>query len=88
MMVLFDAVGGRERLFDHYVQGMNFTPSRPAFENMRDGMLQAASGDAADRCLIWEAFAQFGVGVGAKGTVKGPRVTITQSTVVPDSCTP
>ena len=43
-------------------------------ENMRDGILQAAS--AGDQCLIWEAFAHFGVGVGAKATVKGGRVNI------------
>jgi hypothetical protein len=47
-------------------------------------MLAAA---AADRqCLIWEGFAHFGVGVGARGTTRGNRVIITESFALPPSC--
>lgn len=70
---------------DDWVDGFNFTPSTPAYEDMRDGMLAAAA--AARQCLIWEAFAHFGVGVGASGTVS-PRgtVTIVESFELPSTC--
>jgi hypothetical protein len=70
---------------DDWVDGMNFTPSTPAYEDMREGMLAAA---AADRqCLIWEGFAHFGVGRGAIGAVsRRGAVTITESFVKPVTC--
>jgi extracellular elastinolytic metalloproteinase len=52
---------------------------------MRDGMLQGAV--SARQCLIWEGFAHFGVGVGAKGTANSNgTVTITESFTRPASC--
>jgi extracellular elastinolytic metalloproteinase len=70
---------------DDWVDGFHFTPSTPAYENMRDGMLQGAA--AARQCLIWEAFAHFGVGVGASGTVSSRGVvTITESFTKPATC--
>ena len=70
---------------DDWVNGMNFTPSTPAYENMRDGMLAGAP--AARQCLIFEAFAHYGVGVGATGTVSGSgTVTITESFALPPGC--
>jgi len=77
-----------DALFNYYVDGMNFTPATPTFEQMRDGMLQSASSSAADACLIWKSFAQFGVGVGAKATVsRRGAVSITESFTLPNSCT-
>ena len=77
-------------LWDDMVGGMNFTPSGPAMEDMRDGILaQAAS---SRDCLIWEAFAAFGIGEGAQAKIKGGgpfgggSVTITESFSVPSSC--
>ena len=55
-----------DSLFDIVIDGMNFTPLRPAFEDMRDGILAAATTQAED-CLVWRAFAQFGIGQGADG---------------------
>ncbi len=69
-----------------FVDGMNFTPSTPAFEDMRDGMLQSATA-VGDDCRIWNAFAQFGVGVGASGTTSAP-VTIVELFTAPAECTP
>jgi extracellular elastinolytic metalloproteinase len=72
------------QLFDHYVNGMNYTAAGPAWENMRDGMLQSASGNPAVTCIIWTAYAQFGVGQGASGVVnKDGTVTITESFLKP-----
>lgn len=79
----------RNELFDYMVDGMNFTPAGPAYEDMRDGILQAVENGAkpADRCTIWSAFAQFGVGVGASGVVNpGGSVTITPSFTKPGDC--
>jgi len=72
-------------VLDSWVQGMMFTPSGPAMEDMRDGMLMAAP--SSEDCLIWEAFAHFGVGVGASGEV-GPHraIVVTESFDVPAFC--
>jgi hypothetical protein len=77
-----------DALFTNFVQGMNFTPAAPALENMRDGQLQAAGDDAALKCVIWHAFAEGGVGVGAKGVLArgGRSVTVTESFVLPPEC--
>jgi extracellular elastinolytic metalloproteinase len=74
-----------EDILEDWVGGHNFTPASPAFENMRDGMLQAAP--AARACLIWEGFAYYGIGVGAVGKVsKSGTLTITQSFAKPATC--
>ena len=72
-------------LLDYLVAGMTFTPAQPKFENMRDGILAAAAGSGHE-CKVWQAFAQYGVGVGAKATVKGSRITIVESFAVPAGC--
>ena len=52
---------------------MNYTPARPAYEDMRDGILQSIANlpteldQAQAACIVWDAFAQFGIGVGANG---------------------
>ena len=76
-------------LQDDFVGGMNFTPATPAFEDMRDGMLQSAAGTGRE-CLIWRGFAATGIGVGADGVLSksGRRVTITESFALPAECTP
>ena len=78
----------RDKLFGYIVDGMNFTPAKPTFEDMRDGILAAVAVGAApsDCSLVWSAFAQYGVGVGAKGKVSGAKVVVTESKVAPQSC--
>ncbi len=99
---VYGAIGWR--LLEHYqaagidksvlladlVDGMNYTPREPTFEQMRDGILAGltASGNAGRACMIWDAFAEYGVGVGAHAVVKGPRVTVTESMAVPAACEP
>lgn len=77
-------------VLDDFVDGMNYTPATPAFEDMRDGMLQSITnrGLGARSCLIWRAFAQYEIGVGADGrTAKGGRsVVVTPSTALPPGC--
>jgi len=54
----------QDTLWNYLVDGMNYTPAGPFYEDMRDGILQAASGTGHE-CLIWDAFATFGLGVDA-----------------------
>jgi hypothetical protein len=77
-----------DTLFRLFVDGMNYTPSTPSYEKMRDGMLQAASvqGQSAYTCLIWQAFAEQGIGQGASGTATTSGVTIVESFAMPSSC--
>lgn len=80
----------RSVLFGYLVDGMNYTPEAPSYEAMRDGILASvasAPDDAGDTCRVWQAFAQFGVGVGATGKARGPRVVISESFTVPAVCT-
>ncbi len=76
----FDAEGiSKDTLLDYIVDGMNFTPAAPAFEDMRDGILQSVAnagnpGAPSHACLVWDAFAHYGVGVGAHGMTVGRRV--------------
>jgi hypothetical protein len=88
MIELFDSTG-HDTLFRYVVDGMNYTLATPTYEQMRDGILASvANGPAkADCSKVWQAFAEFGVGVGAKGVVNGANsVTITESKVAPASC--
>jgi hypothetical protein len=82
-----------ELAWRYFVDGMNYIPAGPKFENMRDGIVQAAGGFTADGCKIYRAFADFGVGEGASGScaTKGflfPTTswTVSQSFTVPAAC--
>ena len=97
---VYAAIGWR--LLEHYqaagidksvlladlVDGMNYTPREPAYEDMRDGVLTGltASGNAERSCLVWNAFAEYGVGLGADGIVKGKRAIVTESFETPGAC--
>jgi hypothetical protein len=78
----------QDQLLKDLVNGMNYTPARPTYEQMRDGVLQATAG--TDRqCMVWTAFAKFGVGQGAKGVANTDgTATITESFTNPMPCAP
>jgi hypothetical protein len=67
------------------VDGMNYTPAEPTFEDMRDGILASLT-NVGQECLVWRAFAKYGVGVGARGQAKGTKVVIRESFAVPTAC--
>jgi hypothetical protein len=80
----------QDDLLDYIVDGMNYTPASPAYEDMRDGILLAMP-TQDEECLVWQAFAQFGIGEGADGREScflnfcfG--VSITESFVLPTQC--
>ena len=69
LLQLWEAAGyTQDQLFDYVIDGMNYTPARPSYEDMRDGILAAVPTQAQD-CIVWNAFSQFGIGVGADGRV-------------------
>ena len=81
----------KDDLLADLVEGMKFTNPRPAFEDMRDGILAGLGANTAAReCLVWNAFAAHGVGVGAsatEATSRGkPIAIVTESTAVPAQC--
>jgi extracellular elastinolytic metalloproteinase len=81
------ALLSRADLLRDLVEGMKFTPARPAYEDMRDGILQAVSNRGGDVCLVWSAFAEYGVGVGANGVENADgSLTVSESFVVPATC--
>jgi extracellular elastinolytic metalloproteinase len=79
----------KDQLLADLVDGMNYTPAGPAFEDMRDGILAsiAASGNGHE-CLVWGAFADGGVGVGATSVTRGSNITVTESFDKPAACQP
>jgi len=78
----------KDLLLDYTVDGMNYTPRRPAFEDMRHGILESVTrAGAGHECLVWEAFAAFGVGTGARGRVQGQTAArVTESFRLPPHC--
>jgi hypothetical protein len=82
---------GNSLLLEDLVDGMNYTPTQPSYEEMRDGILaglanSADTDDDARTCTVWDSFATFGVGVGAKGVVRGKKLQITESFKTPAEC--
>lgn len=77
-----------DQAYTWWVQGMNYTPAGPSFENMRDGMVQAAAVLGHDACIVWRAFASRGIGVGSSATLaKGGRsLSVVESYTVPAGC--
>ncbi|HEY0156360.1 MAG TPA: M36 family metallopeptidase [Thermoanaerobaculia bacterium] len=76
-----------DQLLRDLVQGMNYTPAAPNYQQMRDGILAAT---ATNDCKVWTAFAQYGVGQGATSTVNAAAgtVTVNESFVVPTGVCP
>jgi extracellular elastinolytic metalloproteinase len=80
-------LGQSDILFD-LVQGMNFTPAKPSFEQMRQGILDALVTDnvGSRTCMVWNSFATYGVGVGSSAKVTGGGATVNESFAVPPGC--
>jgi extracellular elastinolytic metalloproteinase len=66
---LYDAVGGagNQRAMLYVNEGLMNAPCSPTFTEVRDGILQAAIDNhgGEDVCLLWDAFAGFGLGADA-----------------------
>jgi len=66
---LYNAMGGsgNQRMMFYVNEGMKNTTCSPAFTDVRDGILQAATDNfgGEDVCTMWQAFADFGLGSNA-----------------------
>jgi extracellular elastinolytic metalloproteinase len=88
MMTLFGEAR-RADLFRYVIDGMNYTPATPSYEQMRDGILASVrNGSTPSDCgMVWQAFAQYGVGEGAQGVATSDTtVSITPSYTAPQTC--
>lgn len=86
---LYDAFGGsgNQRMMLYVNEGLKNTVCAPAFTDVRDGIIQAATDNygGEDVCRVWAAFAAFGLGVDAVSG--GPQSTNpTNGFGVPPEC--
>jgi extracellular elastinolytic metalloproteinase len=86
---LFDAAGsaGNQRMMLYVNEGLKNTICSPAFTDIRNGIIQAAVDNhgGEDVCLMWSAFAAFGLGSNAVSG--GPNsLSPTNGFAVPASC--
>lgn len=86
---LYNANGtaGNQRALLYVNEGLKNTSCSPTFLDARDGIIQAAMDNhgGEDVCLLWEAFAGFGLGTNA--STPGPNSTsATNGFNVPASC--
>ncbi len=77
-----DAEISQQILFHYLIDGMNYTAPGPAMEDMRDGILMSAAGSTHE-CLIWQGFAELGIGFGAEYSGG----TVTESIALHPVCT-
>ena len=86
---LYNAVGGsgNQRALLYFTEGLKNTICSPSFIDTRDGVIQAAidnySGE--DVCLVWQAFADFGLGVDAISTSNNS-LNVTNGFAIPTAC--
>lgn len=78
-----------DSLWSYVVDGMNYTPSNPEYEEMRDGILAAIPTQTED-CIVWDAFSQFGIGLNAAGTdscnIFNCSVNVSEDFTKPSTC--
>ncbi|HYI12008.1 MAG TPA: M36 family metallopeptidase [Thermoanaerobaculia bacterium] len=78
-----------DSLWSYVIDGMNFTPANPEYEEMRDGILAAMPTQDED-CIVWNAFSAMGIGLNAAGTdscnIFGCTVNVTQDFNKPSAC--
>lgn len=81
-----DEAGNKRALF-YVTQGLKHTACSPSFIDARTGIIQAAIDNfgGADVCMIWEAFANFGLGHDAT-TTGGSSTTATDGFAMPPEC--
>lgn len=80
---------GNIRAMYYIIEGLKNTVCSPTFTNIRDGIIQAAAAaqpyNGADVCLIWEAFAEYGLGENAVSGGSGS-TNPTNGFAIPNAC--
>lgn len=86
---VYNAAGtaGNQRALLYVTEGLKDTACGPSFLDTRNGIIQAAMDNygGEDVCLIWEAFAAFGLGTDASTPGPGSS-TATNGFAIPNSC--
>jgi len=84
---LYTGSGGNNRLIQLVLDAMKLQPCNPTFLDARDALLLADDVDNAgvDQCLIWEAFARRGMGLGAT-TGSATSTFVTEAFDEPSAC--
>ncbi|OBU15312.1 peptidase M36 [Photobacterium aquimaris] len=86
---LYNAMGGsgNQRALLYFTEGLKNTICSPSFIDTRDGVIQAAIDNYAgeDVCLVWQAFADFGLGVDAT-SVSNNSLSVTNGFAIPAAC--
>ena len=84
---LYNATGGagNQRALLYVTEGLKNTACSPTFLDARDGIIEAVlDTNPEDECMVWQAFADFGLGVNASTT--GSNSTATNDFDVPAQC--
>ena len=86
--VTSNPASGSARVLQLVMDGMKLQECNPTFVSGRDAILQAelATTQGADRCMIWEAFANRGVGVNASAGLKQVLNDAVQDNTMPSDC--
>lgn len=67
---------------------MNLTPTKPSSEQACQRILDAFITDNASSriCMVWDALAAYGVGVGSSAKVTGAGATVNETFAVTPGC--
>ncbi|MEK8019221.1 MAG: M36 family metallopeptidase, partial [Candidatus Parabeggiatoa sp.] len=88
---LYNATGGsgNQRMLLYFTEGLKNTACSPTFTDARDGIIQAATDNPSgeDVCLIWETFANFGLGSDAVSGGSSSTNPTNGFAVPPGACT-
>ncbi|MEM7105143.1 MAG: M36 family metallopeptidase [Bacteroidota bacterium] len=85
---LYHGTAGNNMAFQLVIDGLKLIPCEPGYVDIRDGILLADSINyaGANQCLIWDIFAQRGLGFGADQGSSQSRADGTESFILPPSC--
>ena len=84
----YSGTGGNNVALALVIEGLKLTPCNPGFVDARDAILAAdqALYGGANECLIWDAFARRGLGVGASQGNPNDVTDGVESFAVPNTC--
>ncbi|MFD2551712.1 T9SS-dependent M36 family metallopeptidase [Bizionia sediminis] len=87
---IYNGTGGNNKVMQLVIDALKLQPCNPDFIEARDAILAAdnATTGGADQCLIWEVFANRGLGLNASGGSKASRTDQVQDFSMPDDTDP